>query len=86
MLLQKNIHTLTILFALLTVLTVDVQGQNYALFNRDRFMTFTQRDTADIDSSYVFVKVDSVNTIGTDSIFYFNRFLINKRYLIELIY
>ena len=38
-------------------------------------MTFTQRDTADIDSSYVFVKIDSVVASGSDSIFYFNRYL-----------
>lgn len=38
-------------------------------------MTFTQRDTAEVDSVYFFYKTDSIEVSGTDSIFYFNRFI-----------
>ena len=71
---KKKLSFLPILL-LLTVFTTDMQGQNYALFNKDRYMTFTQSDSLEFDSSYVFVKIDSVVADGTDSIFYFNRFL-----------
>ena len=71
---KKKLSFLPILL-LLAVFTTDMQGQNYALFNKDRYMTFTQRDSLEFDSSYVFVKIDSVVADGTDSIFYFNRFL-----------
>ena len=75
MLQKKKIQSFLPLLLLLTVLNTEIKGQNYALFNKDRYMTFTQRDSADVDSSYVFVKIDSVVADGTDSIFYFNRFL-----------
>ena len=71
---KKKLSFLPILL-LLTVFTTDMQGQNYALFNKDRYMTFTQRDSLEFDSSYVFVKIDSVVADGTDSIFYFYHFI-----------
>ena len=75
MLPKKKIRSFLPILLLLTIFSTEVQGQNYALFNKDRYMTFTQRDTADVDSSYVFAKIDSVVIDGFDSIFYFNRFL-----------
>ena len=69
---KKKLSFLPILL-LLTVFTTDMQGQNYALFNKDRYMNYTKQDTAEADSIYYFAKIDSVVFDGIDSIFYFNH-------------
>ena len=69
---KKKLSFLPILL-LLAVFTTDMQGQNYALFNKDRYMNYTKQDTAEADSIYYFAKIDSVVFDGIDSIFYFNH-------------
>ncbi len=74
MLTKKNIQLFTILFLFIALFTTNVKGQNYALFNANKNMTFTKRDTNDIDSAYFFAKIDSIVSFGSDSIYYFNHY------------
>ncbi len=54
-----------------------ITAQNYKLINKDRTMTFARLSEAGFDSLFYFIKVDSIETTGSDSTFYFNKQLVD---------
>ena len=50
-------------------------AQDYRLLDPNRKLTFARVDESlyELDSIYYFMEIDSVATIGLDSIFYFNQ-------------
>lgn len=55
------------------MLSAPANGQEYKLLYEGRDLTFAIQDAAEIDSLYYFVQIDSIQTSGEDTLYYFNH-------------
>lgn len=73
---NKTRNIQTCLFFLLSIFVHGaLHAQDYRLVNPARVRTYAFRATDFSDSIYYFIKVDSVRAEGSDTLYYFNRYL-----------